>query len=59
MTLREFIRQNRKEIDRLILENGKVVNPRYLNNEERRQWILKDEFAHRWAQSCGVKFEQK
>lgn len=47
-TMREFIRQNREEIDRIIERRlgGKMP---YKNDEERRQWILNDEGLYTWA----------
>lgn len=52
MTIREFIRQNRAELDRAI--QG-VIGPHKLNDENRRQWILNDEGLYLWAKSEGVK----
>lgn len=52
MTLREFIKQNREELDTCI--KNVVPNSR-LNDEERRQWILNDEGLYHWARSEGVK----
>jgi hypothetical protein len=55
MTLREFIKQNRAELDACIARAlGEPDNPRK-NDEERRQWILNDEGLYRWARSEGVK----
>ena len=51
MTLRDFIKQNREELDKAI--HNVVPNVR-LNNEERRQWIMNDEGLYRWARSEGV-----
>jgi hypothetical protein len=66
MTIREFIRQHRKELDQAILgaiyrydgNGGKGTIPdgaRVSNDEERRQWILNDEGLYRWARSEGVR----
>jgi len=52
MTLREFIKENKEELDKAI---KKVVPNVRLNNEERRLWILNDEGLYRWARSKGVK----
>jgi hypothetical protein len=52
MTLRDFIKENKEEIDRAIkrvCQNGR------LNNEERRQWILNDEGLYLWARRSGVR----
>lgn len=52
MTLKEFIKQNRAEIDAYI---KRVVPNIQLNDEERRMWILNDEGLYNWAKSSGVK----
>ena len=52
MTMREFIKENRTELDMCI----KKIVPNYrLNDEERRQWILNDEGLYNWAKSYGVR----
>ena len=52
MTLREFIKENKDEID----ESIKSVCPNCsLNNEERRLWILNDEGLYLWARREGVR----
>ena len=54
MRFREFIRENRKEIDAYIIK--KVPNLHYpINDKERREWVLNDEPLYRWAQREGVK----
>ena len=54
MRLREFIQQNRAEIDAAIARAlGRKTNPRP-NDEERRLWILNDEGLYRWARSEEV-----
>jgi hypothetical protein len=52
MTFRQFIKDNRTEIDAAI---HSVVPDIRLNDEDRRQWILNDEGLYVWARSCGVK----
>jgi hypothetical protein len=52
MTMKDFIKENREELDRCI--QMACPNCR-LNNEERRLWILNDEGLYLWAKSCGVK----
>jgi len=52
MTLRNFIKENKEEIDYCIKS---VVPNAQLNYEERRLWILNDEGLYRWARSNGVK----
>ena len=73
MTLRQFIRENRNEIDAII---NRVVNyvprtascncsrsgtdhyhddaPR-INDDERRSWVMNDEFLYRAARRAGVR----
>ena len=51
-SMREFIRQNRDRIDRMILKV--CYNVGDLNDEARRQWILNDEYLYNWARSSGV-----
>lgn len=55
MTLRQFIRDNRKELDTLIAKAlGMESNP-IPNDDERRLWVLNDEGLYNWARSEGVK----
>lgn len=53
MTLKEFIKQNRKELDEAIRRVCPNI-PR-LNDEERRVWILNDEGLYRWARAERVR----
>ena len=52
MTLKQFIRTHRSELDAAIL---RVVPEVRLRDDERRLWILNDEGLYRWARSCGVR----
>ena len=52
MTLTQFIRENRTEIDAAI---KRVCDNCRLNDRERRLWILNDESLYRWARSSGIK----
>jgi hypothetical protein len=52
MTMREFIKKNRTELDQCI---HNVVPGYKLNDEERRQWILNDEGLYNWARNEGVR----
>lgn len=53
MSRREFLRQNRKEIDAAI--RRALNNPDYkLNDRERELWLLNDESLYNWARSAGV-----
>lgn len=55
MTLRQFIRDNRAELDQCIARAlGREKNP-HPNDEERRLWILNDEGLYRWAKAEGVR----
>lgn len=54
MTLRDFIRQNRAELDAAIRKV--LARPDFeLNDDDRRQWILNDESLYLWARSEGVR----
>ena len=53
MSLQDFIRNNRKEIDNHI--KSVCPNAKYFNDEERRQWVLNDEGLYLWARSERVK----
>jgi len=52
MTFREFIKQNREELDKAI-QGAAPGSPK--NDEERRLWVLNDEGLYRWARNEGVK----
>ena len=52
MTIREFIRKNRAELDEAI--KRQVPNIRHLDDDERYQWILNDEGLYNWARGEGV-----
>jgi hypothetical protein len=65
MTLRDFIRENRAEIDAMINAElfrwdgeggrGTIPNPPpRRNDDERGAWIVNYEPLYRWARSCGV-----
>ncbi len=54
MTMRDFIKQNRAELDRHIATILRLSrNPR-ANDIEREEWIMNDETLYQWAQSAGV-----
>ena len=52
MTLEQFIKENRQEIDEAI---KRVCDNCRLNDNERRLWILNDEGLYLWARSAGVR----
>ena len=52
MTLQEFIKQHRQELDEVI-QNVAPGAPK--SDNERRLWILNDEGLYNWARSEGVK----
>jgi hypothetical protein len=51
MTFRNFIKENRQELDDCI---RRVCPDIRINDEERRLWILNDEGLYRWARREGV-----
>lgn len=57
MTFREFIRENREELDRCIASaiGCEVADLHHRNDEERRFWVLNDEGLYNWARSEGVR----
>lgn len=58
MRLREFIKQNRQEIDRCVwnFTTHRYNQPQSLNSDkEREEWVMNDEGLYRWAQSEGCK----
>jgi hypothetical protein len=57
MTIEQFIRNNRKEIDTIIIQalGGDPNAHRYRNDEERRLWILNHEGLYNWARANKVK----
>jgi len=52
MTMREFIKIHKDEVDRAI--RGACPNCR-LSEAERREWIANDEGLYLWARSEGVR----
>lgn len=55
MTLKQFLKENRTELDACIARAlGEDKNPR-ANDDERRLWVLNDEGLYRWARREGVK----
>ena len=55
MSIREFIKEHRAELDECIARAiGQDTNPR-ANDEERRLWVLNDEGLYNWARSEGVR----
>ncbi|MFA5936514.1 MAG: hypothetical protein WC822_01405 [Candidatus Paceibacterota bacterium] len=53
MSMREFIRQHRKELDEYIRKPGSNIGS--LNDKEREMWVLNDEGLYNWARQEGVK----
>lgn len=54
MTIRQFIRENRGDIDVVICkELGRFDTP--ISDDERRLWILNNETLYLWARSKGVR----
>ena len=53
MTMRQFIKTNRAELDECI--RGACPNIGRLNDEDREDWIGNDESLYNWARSEGVR----
>ena len=53
MTMRQFIRDNRKELDKCI--KRACPNAGSLNDGDREDWIMNDEGLYDWARGDGVK----
>jgi hypothetical protein len=51
MSIKLFIKNNRKEIDGIVKNYYRVV---LTNDKERYEWILNDEGLFRWAHREGV-----
>lgn len=52
MSMREFIRRNRADIDAAI--RSQCDNLGRLTDEDREDWIANDESLYSWARSEGV-----
>ena len=52
MTFKQFIKENKEEIDRCI---KKAVPDAKINDDERRLWILNEENLYLWARRNGVR----
>jgi hypothetical protein len=55
MSMREFLRRNRNEIDECIARVLKCKSKQPTNDNERMVWVLNDEGLYNWARSEGVK----
>ena len=66
MTMKQFIQANRAELDEAINSvlyrwdgnggEGQVPNPPpKRGDEERKMWIVNDEYLYNWARSEGVR----
>ena len=53
MTMRDFIREHRAEIDSSIEARPGACKPS--NDDERRDWIANDEGLYLWARREGVR----
>lgn len=55
MTLKQFIKEHRADLDACIARTlGESKNPN-ANDKERCLWVLNDEGLYRWARSEGVR----
>ena len=55
MSLKQFIRINRPQLDDAIRAALHARGGLQLNDSDRAEWILNDEGLYLWARSCGVK----
>lgn len=63
MSIRDFIRENKNELDIAILRamrdwkqgTTESVSGFKLNDREREMWILNDEGLYNWAKQCKVR----
>jgi len=51
MTIEEFIEANRQEIDKHIRYQLPTAQ---IDDDERENWILNDEYLYNWACRCDV-----
>jgi len=53
MTMKQFIKKHRAELDRYI--RGTTGQPEAsLNDNDREEWVLNDELLYKWALREGV-----
>ena len=52
MTKRDFLKNNRQDIDRLV---STAYGCKPSNDIERWEWVMNDEGLYNWARSEGVK----
>ena len=55
MTLKQFIKENRQELDQCIARALNEPENPLPNDSERQLWILNDEGLYNWARSEGVR----
>jgi len=55
MTMRDFIKRNRRDIDEAIQRRIQITADMRWSDEDRRQWVLNDEGLYNWARSEGVR----
>jgi len=53
MRLREFIRENREDLDAAI-RSVPGMDDAKLNDTDREEWVRNDESLYLWARRCGV-----
>lgn len=54
MTLKDFIKENKEELD-VCIRRALGGRKNTINNEDRRQWILNEETLYNWARREGVR----
>src|ERR1035437_4150500 len=55
VSLKQFIRINRPQLDDAIRAALHARGGLQLNDNDRAEWIISDEGLNTWARSCGVK----
>ena len=56
MTVKEFVKHRRGEIDEYIRKAQRLSRlPYRLNDDERIQWLLNDDVLYRWALAFRVR----
>jgi len=56
VSIAKFVQRHRQEIDRIILSGHGMRNYRHkISDDDRKKWVLNDDYLYRWARREGVK----